>query len=126
MSGLYGVIAYTAAQRRRDIGIRLALGVPRSGVILEVVGPTGWLVAFGLGLGVAACVPLSRWVDGLVFGVTTRDALTYGLAGAVLAVAGLLPRGCRRGARHARIQRVPFDPRDRTRPASAVSAQQRA
>lgn len=88
--GLYGVIAYTAAQRRRDIGIRLALGAPRSGVVLEVVGHTGWLVALGLAVGAGACVPLSRWVDGLVFGVTTRDALTYGVAGVMLAVVGLV------------------------------------
>jgi hypothetical protein len=87
--GLYGVIAYTAAQRQRDIGIRLALGAPRSGVILQVVGHTGWLVALGLAMGVAACFPLSRWVDGLMFGVTARDALTYALAGAALAIVGL-------------------------------------
>jgi putative ABC transport system permease protein len=88
--GLYGVIAYTAAQRGRDIGIRLALGAPRSGVILQVVGHTGWLIALGLAVGAAACLPLSRWVDGLVFGVTTRDAVTYAVAGAVLAVVGLV------------------------------------
>ncbi|HTV03564.1 MAG TPA: ADOP family duplicated permease [Luteitalea sp.] len=88
--GLYGVIAYTAAQRRRDIGIRLALGAPRRGVVLQVVGHTGWLIAAGLLTGAAACVPLSRWVEGLVFGVTTRDLAIYGVAGGVLAVVGVL------------------------------------
>ena len=88
--GLYGVIAYTAAQRGRDIGIRLALGAPRSGVVLQVVGHTGWLVAIGLAVGAAVCMPLSRWVEGLVFGVTTRDAMTYGVAGLVLAAVGLV------------------------------------
>ena len=87
--GLYGVIAYTAAQRRRDIGIRLALGASRSGVVMQVVGHTGWLVAAGLLVGAAACVPLSRWVEGLVFGVTARDTLAYSVAGIVLAVVGL-------------------------------------
>jgi predicted permease len=87
--GLYGVIAYTASQRRHDIGIRLALGAPRRGVVLQVVGQTGWLVAAGLLIGVGACVPLSRWVDGLVFGITTRDAVTYAVAGGVLACVGL-------------------------------------
>jgi putative ABC transport system permease protein len=87
--GLYGVIAYTAAQRRQDIGIRLALGASRSSVVMQVVGHTGWLVAAGLLAGAAACVPLSRWVEGLVFGVTARDTLAYGVAGVVLAVVGL-------------------------------------
>ena len=87
--GLYGVIAYTAAQRRHDIGIRLALGAPRGGVVWQVVGHTGWLLAAGLLAGAAVCVPLSRWIEGLVFGVTTRDLVTYGVAAAVLALVGL-------------------------------------
>ena len=56
---------------------------------MQVVGHTGWLVAAGLLVGAAACVPLSRWVEGLVFGVTARDTLAYSVAGVVLAVVGL-------------------------------------
>jgi putative ABC transport system permease protein len=87
--GLYGVIAYTAAQRQRDIGIRLALGAPRTGVVLQVVGQTAWLLVSGLIVGVAACVPLSAWIESLVFGITGRDIATYALAGLSLAGVGL-------------------------------------
>ncbi len=87
--GLYGVIAYTAAQRRRDIGIRLALGAPRTGVVLQVVGQTAWLLLAGLVIGVVACVPLSAWVESLIFGITGRDLATYALAGLTLAAVGL-------------------------------------
>jgi putative ABC transport system permease protein len=87
--GLYGVIAYTAAQRQRDIGIRLALGAPRTGVVLQVVGQTAWMLAAGLILGAAACVPLSRGVESVIFGVTARDLVTYVLAGLTLGAVGL-------------------------------------
>jgi ABC-type antimicrobial peptide transport system permease subunit len=87
--GLYGVIAYTAAQRRRDIGIRLALGAPRAGVVLQVIGQTGWLLVVGLAIGAAACVPLSAWVESLVFGIAVGDLATYALAGVALAIVGL-------------------------------------
>lgn len=88
--GLYGVIAYMAAQRRHEIGIRLALGASRRDVVLQVAGQITWLLAIGLLAGLAVCLPISRLVEGLVFGVTPRDALTYGLAGTTLAIVGLL------------------------------------
>ena len=58
------MIAYDAARRQRDIGIRLALGSTRRGVVLKVVGQIGWLLGAGLLMGVAVSVPLARWVEG--------------------------------------------------------------
>jgi predicted permease len=86
--GLYGVIAYDAARRQRDIGIRLALGSTRRAVVLTVVGQVGWLLGAGLLMGCAVSVPLARWVEGLLYGVTVRDLGTYALAAAALMVVG--------------------------------------
>jgi ABC-type antimicrobial peptide transport system permease subunit len=87
--GLYGVIAYDAAQRRRDIGIRLALGSSRRRVVVKVVGQICWLLGAGLLAGVAVSVPLGRWIEGLVYGVTVRDVVTYVVAAIALSAVGI-------------------------------------
>jgi hypothetical protein len=88
-TGLYGVIAYDAARRQRDIGIRLALGSSRGGVVRKVVGQVGWLIGAGLLIGGAVSVPLGHWVEGLLYGVTVRDLGTYALAAVALAIVGV-------------------------------------
>ena len=54
-----------------------------------MIGQTGWLLVAGLAIGAAACVPLSAWVDSLVFGITARDVATYALAATALGAVGL-------------------------------------
>jgi predicted lysophospholipase L1 biosynthesis ABC-type transport system permease subunit len=85
--GVYGVLAYAVGQRRREVGIRLALGAEprrlrwlfvRKGLILNCAGGA-------LGLGLAGV--LSRWISSLLFGVTPLDPLTYIAAGALIAAA---------------------------------------
>jgi len=93
--GLYGVMAYTVAQRSREIGIRVALGADRKSVIWMVMGDVLLLVAIGVAVGVPASLALMRAVQSQLFGLTAHDPLTMALAAAGLAlvacVAGYLP-----------------------------------
>jgi putative ABC transport system permease protein len=83
--GLYGVIAQTVTQRTTEIGIRIALGATDSSVARLVVGSGLRMVGAGALIGLAAAVPLSQALRGLLFGVSGTDPLTY------LAIALLLP-----------------------------------
>ncbi len=74
--GLYGVIAFAVAARTSEIGIRVALGAPRRHVIGLVVGRGVALAVVGVACGLAAAMPLTRWLRDLLFGVTESDPLT--------------------------------------------------
>ena len=93
--GLYGVMAYTVAQRTREVGIRIALGAARGNVIWLVMREVLLLVAIGVIAGVTASLALTRVVQSQLFGLTPHDPLTLGLATAVLALvacaAGYIP-----------------------------------
>ncbi len=99
--GSYGVIAYIAAQRTREIGVRMALGAQASDVRRLFVGHGLKLVAIGLVLGVAAAMSLTRLMSTLLFGVGPMDPITYVavsfVLGTVALVATYLP--ARRAAR---------------------------
>jgi putative ABC transport system permease protein len=93
--GLYGVLAYSTEQRTREIGVRLALGSPRSVVVLLVVREMALIAAVATAVALPSLVALSRLFRSQLFGVTTFDPLT--LCGAViltmfmLCVAAALP-----------------------------------
>ena len=93
--GLYGVMAYSVAQRSREIGIRMALGAQAADVRSLVVGQAARLGAAGLVLGLTGALALTRVLDSLLFGVTTADPLTFaavsGMLMTVLVVAAYLP-----------------------------------
>src|SRR5438093_7056658 len=93
--GLYGVMAYTVAQRRREIGIRMALGAEPREVIWMVMREVLLLVAIGVGTGVPASLALMRAVRSQLYGLTAHDPSTLALATTGLAlvacVAGYLP-----------------------------------
>jgi putative ABC transport system permease protein len=93
--GLYGVMAYTVAQRRREIGIRMALGAEPRRVIWMVMRDVLLLVAIGVGAGVPAALALMRAVASQLYGLTAHDPSTMALATAALALvacaAGYLP-----------------------------------
>ena len=75
--GIYGVMAYSTAQRTQEIGIRMALGARRGDVLRMVLGEGLTIGAAGLGLGLAGALALTRFMSGLLFGVGTRDPLTF-------------------------------------------------
>ncbi len=85
--GVYGVIAYWVTQRRREIGIRVALGANRGRIIRLVGREAAIMLGAGLVVGLAAAVVLTRTMTGLLFGVGATDPLTFALASIVVAVA---------------------------------------
>jgi putative ABC transport system permease protein len=88
--GLYGVIAYLAAQRTREIGIRMALGAQRGDVSRLFVRHGLWLTALGVALGIGAALGFTRLMSSLVFGVSTTDVVTYVAVSASLGGVALL------------------------------------
>jgi len=87
--GVYGVIAYAIAQRRAELGIRIALGAPRRSVVSTVLRSGMAPVLVGLVLGLLAAIAASRIVAGLLYGIATTDALTYVVVIFVLLAAAL-------------------------------------
>ena len=88
--GLYSVLSYAVSRRRRELGVRMALGARRADVVLLVVRQGGVLVAAGGVLGLLAAAASTRVVASMLFGVTATDVLTFAGATAVLLAAGLL------------------------------------
>jgi len=87
--GVYGVISYSVKLRRREIGIRMALGARGADVVRLVVRQGLRLAAFGVGLGVAAGLALGRSVAGLLFGVQPADPATLAAVVSVLGATAL-------------------------------------
>jgi predicted permease len=87
--GVYGVIAYTVAQRVPEIGVRLALGASPGQVVALVVRDGARLLAYGLAIGLVAAALASRTVQGLLFAIKGLDPLTFAAAPTVLGVAAL-------------------------------------
>ncbi|MDX1981843.1 MAG: ABC transporter permease, partial [Bryobacteraceae bacterium] len=85
--GIYGVIAYSVHQRRREIGIRLALGAGRGMVARMIVGQAMKLTAVGIALGLAAALWMSCWMASLLHDVTPADPATFLAVPLVLAFA---------------------------------------
>ncbi|HLL75967.1 MAG TPA: ABC transporter permease [Pyrinomonadaceae bacterium] len=88
--GIYGVMSYTVAQRQHEIGIRMAMGAQRRDVIWLVVGHGLLLTAAGVALGALGAFGLTRLMEGLLYGVSATDPLTFGGVALVLSAAALL------------------------------------
>jgi ABC-type antimicrobial peptide transport system permease subunit len=84
--GTYAVIAYVAAQRTREIGIRMALGAQTGDVRRLFLRPGLLLTGAGIALGIAAALALTRVMSALLFGVSPMDPTTYLAVAASLAV----------------------------------------
>ncbi|MEI9814442.1 MAG: FtsX-like permease family protein [Acidobacteriota bacterium] len=85
--GIYGVLAYTVAQRRREVGIRLALGAEPAAVKGMFLRHGLILASTGCALGLVGAVGLSRVMKSLLFGVTPLDPITYAVMPLVLLMA---------------------------------------
>jgi predicted permease len=88
--GIYGVIAYAVSQRRREIGIRLALGAQQRELKRMFVRHAFVLATFGIALGLVASAGLTRLMRSLLFEISPLDPVAYAVAPVVLIVAALL------------------------------------
>ena len=100
--GLYGVLAFLVSLRRREIGIRLAIGATEGQVLGGVVRQGVMMAGLGVAIGIAVALVVSRRIEAQLFGVGTRDPLVFGMVAAALlavsALASLIP-----GRRAARV-----------------------
>jgi ABC-type antimicrobial peptide transport system permease subunit len=88
--GLYGVVAFSAERRTREIGIRIALGALPGDVLDLVLRQTGYIVAVGLAVGAGAALAMSRVIGNMLYSVRPMEPAVYLLAGFLLAAsAGL-------------------------------------
>jgi putative ABC transport system permease protein len=88
--GIYGVMAYTVAQRTREIGIRVALGARPGSVVKMVLREGMTLVALGVIIGTAGALAVTRLARTLLYGVSATDSATYLAIAAVLSAVGLV------------------------------------
>jgi ABC-type antimicrobial peptide transport system permease subunit len=77
LTGIYGVTAYAVAQRTREIGVRMALGASRQGILGMVLKQGAITGAIGVGLGVVGALALTRWMQSQLFGVSATDPATF-------------------------------------------------
>ena len=93
--GLYGIMAYTVARRRNEIGIRVALGAERGRIVRLVLGDVGRIVAVGVVVGVGLSLATTRIGRSLLYEVAPNDPIVLGAAAGLLAavafVAGAIP-----------------------------------
>jgi ABC-type antimicrobial peptide transport system permease subunit len=90
MLGVYGVMAYFVAQGARELGIRMALGASPREILGLVVGQGAGVAALGLVLGLGGAVALGRFMETLLFGVGTRDPITFVAMPLVLAAVAVI------------------------------------
>jgi predicted permease len=88
--GIYGVIAFSVVQRTHEFGIRLAVGATPAKLLALVLSQSAVLGGIGIAIGLIASFALSKLANALVFGVSTRDPITFMLAPAILGAIAML------------------------------------
>ena len=101
--GTYGIVAYAVAQRRQEIGIRIALGAQRGDIFRLVVGQGMALAVIGVAIGIAGAALVTRALSGLLFGVTPSDPATFLLVSGILLGAAFVA-SCIPALRASRVQ----------------------
>jgi ABC-type antimicrobial peptide transport system permease subunit len=87
--GLYGVVSYTVATRRAEIGVRVALGASRPRILTMILRDVGRMLIVGVVAGALVALAAGRTIAALLFGLAPDDVATLALAIGVLTVAGL-------------------------------------
>ncbi len=90
MIGVFGVLAFSVQQRRREYGLRMALGAPRSQIVWMVARSVGRLLAVGAVIGLIAALMLGRALESLLFSVPAFDPLTFGVVSLLLGAAAII------------------------------------
>ena len=106
VAGIYGVMAYSVTQRRREIGVRVALGATPGRVFRAILGQGLFTTAVGVAIGVLAALGLTRTLETLLFDVKPTDPTTFG--GVVAILVGVALLACYVPARRA-TQADPMD-----------------
>jgi len=88
--GIFGVVSYVAAQRTREIGVRMALGATRRSVAQLILRQGSIVIGAGLGVGLLLAVATGRWVKSFLYQVQPLDALTYVAVVVALSTIGLI------------------------------------
>jgi ABC-type antimicrobial peptide transport system permease subunit len=88
--GLYGAMAYSVTRRRREIGLRMALGASRAAVLRNVLRDGMALVSYGIAAGLGACLLMGRALARLLFGLSSADPVSLGAASLVLILVALV------------------------------------
>src|SRR6476620_5601550 len=88
--GLYGIMAFSASSRTREIGVRMALGADRRNVLLLILRQGVWQIGVGLALGLGLAALLSRALNTMLFNVRPWDPAIFAAVVAALALAGLV------------------------------------
>jgi putative ABC transport system permease protein len=109
--GIHGVLSYDVARRRREIGIRMALGAQPTGILRLVVGQSAILTVVALAVGAAGAFALTRFLSALLFGVSAHDPATLVAVAALMAAVALAATA------------IPAWRAARTDPASALRAE---
>jgi len=88
--GIYGVISYSVSQRTKELGLRMALGADGSDTVRLVVLRSMRMVGLGLALGLVSAMFLTRWLAGVLYGVSALDPLVFLGVSAALGAAALI------------------------------------
>jgi ABC-type antimicrobial peptide transport system permease subunit len=88
--GLYGVVSYLTSQRRKEFGIRVAIGAKSADVLMLVLKQGLVRAAGGLGVGLVAAAAVTSTLGSMLYGVRSLDWVTYAAVGALLAAVVLL------------------------------------
>jgi ABC-type antimicrobial peptide transport system permease subunit len=87
--GVYGMLSYSVAERRQEIGIRMALGAQPGNVLLLVIAQGLRLTIIGIAIGLAGAWGLTRLMSNLLYGVRPTDPITFGVVGLLLLLVAL-------------------------------------
>jgi ABC-type antimicrobial peptide transport system permease subunit len=88
--GIYGVIAYSVAQRTKEIGIRMALGAQRGDMLQMILRQSFAIVGIGLAIGLFGALAATRLMSSLLYGVSAHDLSIYGIVLIALSGAALI------------------------------------